>query len=307
MKISIIVHNFNRAASLERCLLSIEVQSYRPLELVLLDAGSNDGSLAVIENATQRIRSLGIEVQVISCSRMGVAKSRNFGARYASGKVLVGIDNDACFISSDAITKVAQLFNDRFEVAAVSFRLLDRDSQELDPHGWVYRRGEEWSKRLFRTFTFVGGGFAVRTVAFWQVGGFWDHLVYSREEEELALALIDRGWGILYMPTVSIRHYFDPSGRLNVLQRRSIELKNGILVLWRRFPLILAIPAILGRILTISLRLVIRQRESPFQLAPAILTAAHEWRKCKLKRLPVRFRSTWTYTALHFRAAAERQ
>ena len=49
MKISVCVHNKDRADVLERCLDSILAQSHRPLEAVILDAGSSDGSQGVIE------------------------------------------------------------------------------------------------------------------------------------------------------------------------------------------------------------------------------------------------------------------
>jgi GT2 family glycosyltransferase len=306
MKISVVIHNLNRATALERCLASVEMQTYRPLELVVLDAGSEDSSRAVIENATERMRAGGIEVRFVPCSPMGVSKSRNFGARRATGDVLVMMDNDACLTSADSSAKVAELFERCPKVAVACIRLLNRDTDRLDPFGWVYRRPPSWSSRFFHTFTFAGGCFAIRAVSFWEAGGFWEQLQYSREEEELALGLIDNGWDLVFIPTVAARHYFDPEGRVNVVQRRWLELKNGILVLWRRFPLALAIPAILGRTATMSLKMLVRHHESPLPLASAVVTAAREWRQSGLTRLPVSFRSTWRYARLHFHFFAER-
>ena len=54
-KISVLVHNINRADYLRKCLDSIASQTYRPFEAVILDAGSTDGSMAVIQSAMEQI------------------------------------------------------------------------------------------------------------------------------------------------------------------------------------------------------------------------------------------------------------
>ena len=133
MKISVLIHNLNRASVLERCLSSVAEQAYRPLEVVILDAGSTDNSLIVIERACQGMRCNDIEVIVVPCPQMGVAASRNFAARKASGNLLCFIDNDAAFVSSDCLCQAANLFTGSHRLALVSFKVLKADTDELDP------------------------------------------------------------------------------------------------------------------------------------------------------------------------------
>jgi GT2 family glycosyltransferase len=242
LKVSILIHNLNRASALERCLLSIAEQEFRPLEVILLDAGSTDNSLVVIERLSARFAQLHIDFRSVSCPPMGVAASRNFAARFASGDLLCVIDNDACFVGASCIERMVKGFESSPRLAVLSFRVLRGDTQEFDPFSWVFRRNtNHWSHRTFRTFTFAGAGCCLRTSAFREVGGFWEQLKYSREEEDLALALIDRDWQLEYSPEIVIRHYFDSRGRSSIFERRRIELRNGILVLWRRFPWPLAV------------------------------------------------------------------
>jgi GT2 family glycosyltransferase len=302
MKASVLIHNLNRASILEHCLASVAEQTYRPLEVILLDAGSTDESLSVIDRNSRFMLKKGIEVKYINCSPMGVAASRNYAARQASGELFCVIDNDATFASFDCVERIAKQFRSNSRLAIVSTRIVNGDSDDIDAFTWVYRRSKKvWSDRQFKTFTFTGGGFCVRAKAFWEVGGFWDHLKYSREEEELSLALVDKGWELVYFPEVVVRHYSDPRGRSDIIQRRYVELRNGLLILWRRLPLPLAIMAISARICTMSLKMMLRDKIVPTELMRAVVEAKREWRESNLKRIPVSYSTICKYVSLHFR------
>lgn len=299
MKISVLIHNFNRATAVERCLSSVAKQTYRPLEVVVLESGSTDSSLTIIEQACHGMRRAGIDTRIVLCPQMGVAASRNFAARQASGDLLCFIDNDAAFASSDRLCQVVTLFDGNPRLALVAFKVMKADTDEVDPVTWAFRRPLAiWSGKEFKTGAFVGTGFCTRASAFWDAGGFWDHLRYSREEEDLALALVDKGWDLLYSPAVAIRHYPEPKGRLSLAERRFGELRNGILVLWRRVPIPLALFAIAGRICTMVLT-ARRERNSLRRLVRAVPEAAQEWQRFHLRRFPVTFKSVWRYAALH--------
>jgi GT2 family glycosyltransferase len=301
MKVSILIHNLNRASALKRCLLSVLEQTYRPLEVVLLDAGSTDGSHDVIRRIAKTMEQAGMEVKSINCPPMGVAASRNFGASQSSGDLICAIDNDASFVFADSIERVVHLFCVNSLLAVASFQILRADETELDPYAWVFRRpAKVWADRQFKTFTFAGAGSCFKSDTFWEVGGFWNHLRYSREEEDLGLALLDKGFELVYAPQVVVRHYFDSTGRSSMLQRRQLELKNGILIFWRRLPIPLGLLAIGGRILTMSIRMLVKERTFPLDLLRAVPAAAQEWRRFKLKREPVSYRATWKYISLHF-------
>ncbi|MEU6409269.1 glycosyltransferase family 2 protein [Microbispora sp. NPDC046933] len=84
--VSAIVPNYNYAVSLELCLRAMLAQTYRPLELIVVDDGSTDDSVEVA-------RRLGVRV-VRTERNMGVAGARNLGAAHARGDILVFVDSD---------------------------------------------------------------------------------------------------------------------------------------------------------------------------------------------------------------------
>jgi len=236
----------------------------------------------------------------MNCPPMGVAASRNFAARFASGDLLCVIDNDACFVGSSCIERMVRRFESSPRLSVLSFRVLRGDTQEVDPFSWVFRRNaDEWSDRTFRTFTFAGAGCCLRTSAFREVGGFWEQLKYSREEEDLAFALIDRDWQLEYSPEIVIRHYFDPRGRSSILERRRIELRNGILVFWRRFPWPFAVLGIFARISSMSVKAVFREGNSLSMLWSSVPQAFQDCKSLIVRRLPIRLSSLFKYALLH--------
>ena len=307
-KISVLLHNLNRAAVLRRCLQSVAEQTHRPFEVVILDAGSSDSSLQVIENACSLMKTRGIEAKLVSCPKMGVAASRNFASQYASGDLLYYMDNDATLLGEDVLGTLARIFETEQRLGVVSLRILKADTSEIDETAWVFRRPvKPWAQRSFQTFVFTGGAFCIRAELFRNAGGFWQHLRYGREEEELGLFLIDQGWEILYTALASIRHYSDSTGRTSNAGRRVLILRNGLLVLWRCFPWPIALLTGLARVVTASLRTLNSELTNPLPLWGTIPEAFREWRSNHLCRRPVRYRSAWKYLHLHFRSQTELQ
>ncbi|HEX2833813.1 MAG TPA: glycosyltransferase family A protein [Thermoanaerobaculia bacterium] len=83
--VAVIVPVFNGARFLAEALDSVLAQDYRPLEIIVVDDGSTDGSAEIA--ATR-------EVLVIRQERRGVATARNVGIAAATAPILMLIDQD---------------------------------------------------------------------------------------------------------------------------------------------------------------------------------------------------------------------
>ncbi len=88
--VSVIVPVYNSRAWLSECLESIGNQTYRNLEILLVDNGSTDGSAEICaEYAGKDGR-----VRVIPCEHKGPGAARNIGIREAKGKAVIFVDSD---------------------------------------------------------------------------------------------------------------------------------------------------------------------------------------------------------------------
>ena len=90
VKISIIVPVYNSEKSLQKCLQSIHIQKYKEFEVVIINDGSTDNSLNIIEEFTAKDGRF----KSFSKPNTGVSSSRNFGLSKSRGDYVTFIDSD---------------------------------------------------------------------------------------------------------------------------------------------------------------------------------------------------------------------
>ena len=88
--VSIIVPVYNTEKYLSKCLDSIVNQTYKNLEIILINDGSTDNSKAICEDFAKKDK----RIQVINKENSGVSVSRNKGLSLAKGNYIAFIDAD---------------------------------------------------------------------------------------------------------------------------------------------------------------------------------------------------------------------
>ena len=88
--ISIIVPVYNTENYLEKCLYSLVNQTYKNIEIIIVDDGSPDNSMNII----QKFVLADNRVKVISQKNQGVSRARNTGMNNANGDYIMFIDSD---------------------------------------------------------------------------------------------------------------------------------------------------------------------------------------------------------------------
>ncbi len=86
-RISVVIAAYNAAATLGETLRSLQAQTLRPLEIVVVDDGSTDDTWAVLEAQGPRIRA-------VRQANAGIGAARNRGMREARGDFLALLDAD---------------------------------------------------------------------------------------------------------------------------------------------------------------------------------------------------------------------
>lgn len=88
--ISIIVPIYNAELYLERCLRSLEKQSYHRIEIILIDDGSEDGSREICQQYVEK----DIRFLLFTQKNKGVSEARNLGLEKVSGEYILFADSD---------------------------------------------------------------------------------------------------------------------------------------------------------------------------------------------------------------------
>ncbi len=105
MKISLITVVFNGKTFLADCIKSVIAQDYKDLEYIVIDGGSTDGSLSIIEQYKDNIS------QFVSEKDRGMYDALNKGIRMATGDVVGILNADDMLASSDVISAIANCFD----------------------------------------------------------------------------------------------------------------------------------------------------------------------------------------------------
>ena len=106
MKITLITVCFNSAAHIASVLRSVDSQTWPELEHLIIDGGSLDGTLRIIEAHPQPWR------RVVSEPDNGIYDAMNKGLGLASGDVVGFINSDDFYASTGVIARVANVFSD---------------------------------------------------------------------------------------------------------------------------------------------------------------------------------------------------
>ena len=94
MRVSVIIPTYNRAQLLPRAVASLLAQDWRPLEIVIIDDGSDDETPEVIRRLNAQAADANVEFLSIRQSNEGDASARNKGLHAASGDWIGFLDDD---------------------------------------------------------------------------------------------------------------------------------------------------------------------------------------------------------------------
>lgn len=107
MVFSIIVPIYNVEKYLDKCITSIISQSYKHIEIILVNDGSTDGSLEICKN----YKTKDNRISLLNKKNGGLSSARNYGLKFANGDYITFLDSDD-FIDSGYFEDAYQCLNE---------------------------------------------------------------------------------------------------------------------------------------------------------------------------------------------------
>lgn len=120
--ISIIMPCYQNAATLARTMASIQAQTVTDWELIAVDDGSKDDTLAVLE----RLAENEPRMRVIHQENGGVSSARNAGVRAAKGEWLFFVDADD-WLTENALEHLLSMADDDMDIVCGAYEMHFRD------------------------------------------------------------------------------------------------------------------------------------------------------------------------------------
>jgi GT2 family glycosyltransferase len=214
--VSLLITTFNSAQFIERCLESVRCQSYRPLEIIVVDNASTDGTQELLSKLAG-----GMKV-VYNDANIGFAAAQNQAARSAQGGWLLSLNPDVV-LSPNFIAEAVALGDVDPKIGTVCGKLLRWNpsahpefTKVIDSTGIYFlpnlrhldRGADEPDRGQFEVTEYVFG--ATGAAALYRRsmlddvsvnGEFFDEQFFAyREDADLAWRAQLMGWQCLYTP-----------------------------------------------------------------------------------------------------------
>lgn len=142
MRISIIIPAYNVEKFLSQCLDSISSQDFEDYEVIVVNDGSTDGTLPLLEHYA----AAWPQLKVISQDNQGMSTARNCGFKEATGDYVMFIDSDD-WLTDGSLAKVADALMDEDILCFNAKKYLESTGVYLDNQlpifdsaisGWEY-------------------------------------------------------------------------------------------------------------------------------------------------------------------------
>jgi GT2 family glycosyltransferase len=210
--VSILILNWNGKDLLGRCLESLQKTEYSPLEIIVVDNASTDGS--------QKIVKLFQQVKLVqNKENLGYAAGNNRGFLHACGKYIVTLNNDIEVSPSWLNDPVRYLEHDE-KIGIISCRQMQFKNRELIDVLFSYPSssllfrplgaGKKMDNKLHLKQGFViganGASAVYRKKMLDQIGMFDERFFAYHEESDLCMRAFYSGWKCMYAPQSVVYH-----------------------------------------------------------------------------------------------------
>lgn len=239
----VVILNWNGLKFLSPCIGSLLNQTYKTYKIIIVDNGSEDGSVAFLKQNYP-------QADIIELSHnTGFATGNNIGFRYAEKKYnpnyFIAINNDT-ISDKNLIEEMVKAAQDQ-KVGMVAAKIVLQDNPTLLDSaghgvlrsGLIYSRGRMQNESLFSENCFVFGpcgGAALYTKEFFKdVGMFDDDFFAYYEDADLSWRGILAGWLCAYNPKAIIYH------KLHGTSNRKYKFlvlseRNRLLIIIKNYP-----------------------------------------------------------------------
>jgi len=218
--VSIVILTWNRKDDLRETLEKIRETNYTPIEVIVVDNASTDGTAKMVSSEFPAVKYLK------RTTNSGIA-GYNVGFKAAEGEFVVALDSDS-YPAFDAITKMVSLFDKNPDAGCVAFDV--RAPQNGRP------ANEPVEEVTREAAGYHGAGVGFRKGLFDKAGYWFEPFFLYFNEMDHALRILKAGYKIIHSTSVRAFHKSSPVQR-GSSRASYYYVRNGLWLVWRHYPL----------------------------------------------------------------------
>ncbi|MDR0682137.1 MAG: glycosyltransferase family 2 protein [Dysgonamonadaceae bacterium] len=132
--VSVIIPTYNRAHMLVKTLDSIVAQTYQNFEVIIVDDGSTDNTIRLLEDYKQKITRKDIAFTILKQRNAGAPVARNRGLKSAKGEYIVFFDSDDLMLPNRIEEQVRVMILENSDCCACGFLVEGEQPEERYPN-----------------------------------------------------------------------------------------------------------------------------------------------------------------------------
>lgn len=214
--VSVAILTWNRRHEVARAIESVLRQSYQPIEIVVVDSASTDGTADFIAEQFPSVKLFRLP------RNLGCPDGRNIAFANCSGEVIFSLDDDG-WLADDTIEQCLSRFAASPRLGVLACSILAPDSA----------RDPSQPDRVTREFS--GGASAIRRQVLGHTGYYPTDFFRQAEEFDLSLRVIDSGYDIVRTNDAVMYHKPSPTNRHTNLFMY-FSCRNQLYSVIRRYP-----------------------------------------------------------------------
>ena len=210
-KVTIVIPNYNGIKYIRGCMDSLYSQEGEPFEIIVVDNGSKDGSLAVLQEEYPEAKVIAL------AENTGFCHAVNLGIKESKTSYVILLNNDT-IVKPGFVKALTEAIEERNDIFSVSPMMLSmQDENIIDDAGdgycvlgWAYARGKgkpatKYEKRC-RIFAACGGGAIYRKAMMEDIGYFDENHFAYLEDIDIGYRAGIYGYKNYYEPSAKVIH-----------------------------------------------------------------------------------------------------
>jgi GT2 family glycosyltransferase len=246
--VSVVVINWNGCDYLRACLASLVCQEAVDFEVIVVDNGSRDGSLAMVRS--EFIPRPEFRIQLIANEgNCGFCAANNQGFAVARGRFIAILNNDT-EVAPGFLAALRRAFDQAPDIGMAAAKVIVyEDPRRIDKVGHlIYPDGQNRGRgtgeidrgqydSVEECLWPDGCAAMYRAAMLKEIGGFDEDLFIFGDDAELGLRGRIAGWRCLYMPDAVVRHHRGGAMKTGSTGRIFLIERNRVLLAVKLFPI----------------------------------------------------------------------